>query len=67
MAIVGAWGVAALCTSWACLNQGILPTRVWIISYNAPWFRVPTPFQWGMPSFGAANYRNDCRILGFYG
>jgi nucleobase transporter 1/2 len=20
----------------------------------APWFRVPTPFQWGMPTFGAA-------------
>ncbi|MEC8277724.1 MAG: solute carrier family 23 protein, partial [Myxococcota bacterium] len=22
--------------------------------HNAPWFRVPYPFQWGMPVFGAA-------------
>ena len=54
MAIVGAWGVAALCTFLGIFNVGH-PSYTSLDSfYNAPWFRVPMPFQWGMPQFGVA-------------
>ena len=54
MAIVGAWGVAALCTFAGIFEQGHPSYTSLDNFYNAPWFRVPTPFQWGMPTFGTA-------------
>ena len=54
MAIVGAWGVAALCTFMGVFEAGHPSYTSLDNFYNAPWFRVPTPFQWGMPVFGAA-------------
>ena len=54
MAIVGAWGVAALCTFVGVFEAGHPSYTSLDNFYNAPWFRVPTPFQWGMPVFGAA-------------
>ena len=54
MAIVGAWGIAALCTVMGVFEVGH-PSHTSLDNfYNAPWFRVPTPFQWGMPQFGVA-------------
>lgn len=54
MAIVGAWGVAALCTFSGVFEPGHPSYTSLDNFYNAPWFRVPTPFQWGMPQFGVA-------------
>ena len=54
MAIIGAWGVAALCTAGGLFPEGH-PSHTSLDNfYNAPWFRVPTPFQWGWPVFGVA-------------
>ena len=54
MAIVGAWGVAAICTFAGVFEAGH-PSHTSLDNFhNAPWFRVPYPFQWGMPVFGAA-------------
>ena len=54
LAIVGAWGVAALCTYFGVFPEGHPSYTSLTNFYNAPWFRVPTPFQWGMPIFGTA-------------
>ncbi|MEC8380570.1 MAG: solute carrier family 23 protein [Myxococcota bacterium] len=54
MAIVGAWSVAAICTFAGVFEAGH-PSHTSLDNFhNAPWFRVPYPFQWGMPVFGAA-------------
>lgn len=54
MAILFAWGVA-----WALSLAGVFPPdHVAYVSGEAvtaaPWFRLPLPFQWGWPVFGAA-------------
>lgn len=66
IAIVGAWAVAAICTAMGIftgaefneageMTKSAHPSFTSLDNfYNAPWFRVPTPFQWGMPTFGAA-------------
>ena len=54
MAIVGAWGVAALCTFFGIFEPGHPSYTSLDNFHSAPWFRVPTPFQWGMPQFGVA-------------
>ena len=66
IAIVGAWGVAAICTYFGVFPGAVLDSAGEVVTaahpshtsltnfYNAPWVRVPTPFQWGMPIFGAA-------------
>ena len=65
IAIVGAWAVAAICTSMGIFHgPGLNEAGEKIAAhpsytsldnfYSAPWFRVPTPFQWGTPTFGAA-------------
>ena len=54
MAIVGAWGVAALCTYFGIFEPGHPSYTSLDNFHNAPWIRVPTPFQWGMPVFGVA-------------
>jgi solute carrier family 23 (nucleobase transporter), member 1 len=66
LAIVAAWGVAALCTALgvfpgAELNEAGEVVKAAHPAYvntatigTAPWFRVPLPFQWGWPQFGLA-------------
>ncbi len=54
LAILIAWG-----TSWALTALGVFgpghPAHVSTANLeSAPWFRVPYPFQWGAPVFGAA-------------
>ncbi len=54
LAIVAAWGVAALLTAVGVFGSGH-PAHVGTENLvAAPWFRVPYPFQWGIPVFGAA-------------
>jgi solute carrier family 23 (nucleobase transporter), member 1 len=54
LAILGAWGVSALCTYLGVFAPGHAAATDMSNLQAAPWFRVPTPFQWGMPTFGAA-------------
>jgi nucleobase transporter 1/2 len=66
LAILGAWSVAAICTATGMFPGAVLdeagkviteahPSHVSLANLeSAPWFRVPMPFQWGMPQFGAA-------------
>ncbi len=66
LAIVTAWGVAALCTAMgvfpgAEVNEAGEVVKAAHPAYvstsalgNAPWFRLPLPFQWGLPQFGLA-------------
>jgi len=54
LAICGAWGVAAVCTAIGLFPEGH-PSHTSLANLEAaPWVRVPYPFQWGMPQFGAA-------------
>jgi nucleobase transporter 1/2 len=54
LAILGAWGVAAVCTATGLFPEGH-PAHTSLANLDsAPWFRLPMPFQWGMPIFGAA-------------
>ena len=54
LAIVGAWVVAAICTATGLFPEGH-PSHTSLANLeSAPWFRVPYPFQWGMPQFGGA-------------
>ena len=54
LAIGTAWGVAAVLTSLGFFPEGH-PSHTSLDNLkNAPWFRIPYPFQWGMPQFGAA-------------
>ncbi len=54
MAILVAWGVAALCTMTGYFGPEH-PAYVSTANLGpAPWVRVPYPFQWGMPQFGVA-------------
>jgi len=54
LAIGTAWGVAAVLTSVGFFPEGH-PSHTSLDNLkNAPWFRIPYPFQWGMPQFGAA-------------
>jgi nucleobase transporter 1/2 len=56
MAIVGAWLVAAICTMTGLFPAGH-PSHTSMANLEAaPWFRVPYPFQWGMPQFGFAAF-----------
>jgi nucleobase transporter 1/2 len=54
LAILGAWGVAAACTIAGVFPEGHPSHTSMDNLHAAPWFRMPTPFQWGMPQFGAA-------------
>jgi len=54
LAIGTAWGMAAVLTSLGFFPEGH-PSHTSLDNLkNAPWFRIPYPFQWGMPQFGAA-------------
>ncbi|MBM65843.1 MAG: xanthine permease [Myxococcales bacterium] len=66
LAIVGAWAVAAVCTYLGYFPGAVLNDAGEVVTaahpahtslanlHSAPWIRVPYPFQWGMPVFGAA-------------
>lgn len=52
--IIFAWGAAALCTYFGVFPEGH-PSHVSTTQLEAAsWIMLPTPFQWGMPVFGAA-------------
>jgi solute carrier family 23 (nucleobase transporter), member 1 len=54
LAIVIAWAVAAILTYTGTFPPGH-PAHVSTAKLQAaPWFRMPLPFQWGMPKFGIA-------------
>ncbi|MGJ8723309.1 MAG: uracil-xanthine permease family protein [Roseibacillus sp.] len=54
LGLVLAWLVATICT-WTELFDAKHAAYVSFDTVKeAPWFRIPTPFQWGMPAFGAA-------------
>lgn len=56
MAILGAWAVAGLCTALGLFGPDHPSYTSMANLESAPWFRVPLPFQWGMPQFGAAAF-----------
>ena len=54
LAIVVAWAVSAVFTTLGIFPEGH-PSHTSLDNLkNAPWFRIPYPFQWGFPQFGAA-------------
>ncbi len=54
LAIVIAWAAAWILTATGYFAEGH-PGHVSTANLDAaPWFRMPYPLQWGMPSFGAA-------------
>jgi nucleobase transporter 1/2 len=51
LAIVLAWIVAGVFTTLGIFGEGH-PARTSMANLkNAPWFRIPYPFQWGLPKF----------------
>ncbi|MCP4804018.1 MAG: xanthine permease [Proteobacteria bacterium] len=66
MAILFAWGACALGTYMGWFPGETLvegekiaahPAHASLANlHNAPWFRIPTPFQWGWPQFGFAAF-----------
>lgn len=50
----GAWATAAVLTATGVFPPGHPAFCSLDKVYAAPWVRVPYPFQWGMPVFGAA-------------
>ena len=66
LAIGGAWAVAAICTAVGLFPGETIVAGETVAAHpshtslanltNAPWIRVPYPFQWGMPQFGAAAF-----------
>jgi len=54
LAIVGAWIVAGIFTAQGTFGPDHPSHTSFEAIKAAPWFRVPYPFQWGMPQFGAA-------------
>jgi len=54
LAIVTAWSISAICTALGIFPAGH-PAHTSLANLkDAPWFRIPHPFQWGFPQFGAA-------------
>jgi len=54
LAIVVAWSVSAVFTTLGIFPEGH-PSHTSLDNLkNAPWFRIPYPFQWGFPQFGVA-------------
>ena len=56
LAIMGAWGVAAICSMTGVFAPGHPSYTSLDNFYAAPWVRVPYPFQWGWPQFGVAAF-----------
>src|SRR5690606_40096666 len=56
LAIVLAWGVAALCTATGVFGPED-PSYVSLDGASAaPWVRIPYPFQWGVPSIEMSTF-----------
>ena len=56
LAIAAAWIVSATLTAVGLFPEGH-PSHTSLDNLkNAPWFRIPYPFQWGFPQFGAAAF-----------
>ena len=54
LAIVTAWVVSGIFTVLGIFPEGH-PSHTSLENLsNAPWFRIPYPFQWGFPQFGVA-------------
>jgi nucleobase transporter 1/2 len=56
MAILGAWAVAGICSVTGIFEEGHPSYTSMANLEAAPWFRVPMPFQWGMPQFTVAAF-----------
>ncbi len=56
LAIVGAWAVSIALTMAGVFPEGHASHASFDNLKNAPWVRIPTPFQWGMPQFGVAAF-----------
>jgi nucleobase transporter 1/2 len=54
LAILGAWVVAGIFTATGDFPKGHPSHTSFEALKAAPWLRVPYPFQWGFPQFGAA-------------
>jgi nucleobase transporter 1/2 len=54
LGILIAWGVSWLMTAIGVFGEGHPAAVSTQTVRDAAWFRVPFPFQWGMPVFGAA-------------
>lgn len=56
LALLISWGVAGALTAAGVFGPGH-PSHVSLDNVrNAPYFRVPMPFQWGLPQFGVAAF-----------
>ncbi|MCF6238046.1 MAG: solute carrier family 23 protein [Candidatus Marinimicrobia bacterium] len=54
IAILTAWGICAILSATGVFPEGH-PAHTSLANVrNSDWFRVPYPFQWGLPQFGAA-------------
>ncbi len=63
LAIVGAWGVAGICSAAGLFTPAVTDAAGKVVTAahpaytsfqavaDAPWIRIPYPFQWGMPQF----------------
>ena len=56
LAILMAWATAAILTVTGVFTTGHPSFTSMENLRNAPWFRVPYPFQWGIPQFGIAAF-----------
>ena len=56
LAILTAWATAAILTVTGVFSAGHPSFTSMENLRNAPWFRVPYPFQWGIPQFGIAAF-----------
>jgi len=54
LGLLGAWLVAIVCTKLGWFGEGHPAHVSFAAVKEAPWFAVPTPFQWGIPTFGVA-------------
>ncbi|MEM9079247.1 MAG: solute carrier family 23 protein [Verrucomicrobiota bacterium] len=54
LGLIIAWLVATIFTGTGAFKEGHPAHTSFATVKEAPWFRVPLPFQWGMPSFGVA-------------
>jgi len=54
LAICTAWGLAAILSALGIFQAGHPAYTSLENVKNAPWLRIPYPFQWGFPQFGAA-------------
>lgn len=54
LAILSAWGLSAVLTYTGVFPEGHPAHVKTDVLANAPWFRVPYPFQWGIPQFSVA-------------